>query len=78
MIAAVIEIAGGETCQFPTTSDHSGNHGGPPRYRSLKGEIGPAGCPGKRQDRLEWAQGKEKEDEDVPIAQFEVHPELAP
>src|SRR5271163_1077600 len=36
------------------------------------------GRPGERQDRLERAQRKEKEDEDVPPAQFEVHSGLAP
>src|SRR5215472_13580306 len=49
----------------------------PPRHSSLKYGLGSAGRPGKRQDRLEGAKGQEEQNEDVAIAQLEVHPPSA-
>ena len=58
-----------------TQNDDGGDRHCSPRHRSSKSEFGPAGRSGKRQDRLERAKGQEEEDEDVPPAQFEAHPE---
>ena len=61
-----------------TENDGRRDHYRAPGHSSLKGRLGPTRDPGKWQDRFERPEGEKEENADVPITQFEDHPEPAP